>query len=119
MTCTSALKPTQTEQHKLLRVNFCLTKINPVTRQYDHCYQSVHVDHEKWFFNTEKVLCLYIARREEVPTRRCQNRDHLIKVMFLAAVARPRFDADGVCTFDGKIGMFPFIESVAAVQRTI
>jgi hypothetical protein len=63
------------------------------------------------------VLYLYIARGEEVPTRRCQNREHLIKVMFLAAVACPRFDAEGVCTFDGKIGMFPFIERVAA-QRT-
>ena len=116
MTCTSALKPALTEQHKLLRVTFCLTKIDPLTRRYDHCYNSVHVD-EKWFFITEKVLRLYIARGEEVPTRRCQNWEHLIKVMFLAAVARPRFDAEGVCTFDGKIGMFPFIERVAA-QRT-
>ena len=37
--------------------------------------------------------------------------------MFLAAVARPRYHAEGVCTFDGEIGMFPFIERVAA-QRT-
>jgi hypothetical protein len=37
--------------------------------------------------------------------------------MFLAAVARPRFDAEGVCTLDGKIGMFPFVERVA-VQQT-
>ena len=117
MTCTSALKPALTEQHKLLRVTFCLTKIDPLTRQYNHCYQSVHVD-EKWFFITEKVLRLYIARREEVPTRRCQNWEHLIKVMFLAVVARSRFDTEGVCTFDGKIGMFPFIEKVTAQQKS-
>jgi hypothetical protein len=116
MTCTSALKPALTEQHKLLRVTFCLTKIDPLTCQYDNCYQSVHVD-EKWFLITEKVLRLHTARGEEVPTTSCQNREHLIKVMFLAAVACPRFDAEGVCTFDGKIGMFPFIERVAA-QRT-
>ena len=65
----------------------------------------------------EKMLHLFIARGEEVPTRRCQNWEHLIKVTFLAAFARPRFDAEGVCTFDGKRGMFPFIERVAA-QRT-
>ena len=49
-----------------------------------------------------------------MPTRRVQNKEHMIKVMFLAAVARPRYDPEGECTFDGKIGMFPFIERVAA-----
>ena len=57
---------------------------------------------------------MYIAPGEVVPTRRCQNRDHLLKVMFLAAVARPRFDADGKCIFDGQIGMWPFVERVEA-----
>jgi hypothetical protein len=37
--------------------------------------------------------------------------------MFLAAVARPRYDPEGECTFDGKIGMFPFVKRVAA-KRT-
>ena len=91
-------------------------KIDPVTREYDDCFQSVHVD-EKWFFISEKELRLYIAPGEVVPTRRCQNKDHLLKVMFFAAVARPRFDADGKCIFDGKIGMWPFVERVEA-KRT-
>ena len=35
--------------------------------------------------------------------------------MFMSAVARPRYDKDGICTFDGKIRMFPFtIEEPAA-----
>jgi hypothetical protein len=38
--------------------------------------------------------------------------------MFLAAVARPRFDDDGVCTFDGKIGIWPFVERVAAKRSS-
>ena len=67
-------------------------------------FQSVHVD-EKWFFISKKELCLYIAPGKVVPTRICQNRDHLLKVMFIAAVARPRFDAEGECIFDGKIDM--------------
>ena len=37
--------------------------------------------------------------------------------MSLAAVACPRFDAEGMCSCDGKIDMFPFIERVAT-QRT-
>ncbi len=52
-----------------------------------------------------------------MPTRRVQNKEHMMKVMFLAAVARPRYDPEGECTFDGKIGMFPFVERVAA-KRT-
>lgn len=30
------------------------------------------------------------------------------KVMFVAAVARPRFDVNGNEEFSGKIGIFPF-----------
>jgi len=29
--------------------------------------------------------------------------------MFLAAVARPRFDSNKNCTFNGKIGIWPFV----------
>ncbi len=63
------------------------------------------------------VLHLYIAPGEVVPTRRVQNKEHMIKVIFFPAVARPHYDPEGKCTFDGKIGMFPFIERVAA-KRT-
>jgi hypothetical protein len=41
----------------------------------------------------------------------------MLKVLFLAAVACPHYDPEGKCTFDGKIGMFLFIERVAA-KRT-
>ena len=116
ITCTSALKPALTEQHKLLRVTFCLTKIDPVARQYNNCMQSVHID-EKWCFIFEEVLCLYITPGEVVPIRRVQNKEHMINLMFLAAVACPRYDPEGKCAFDGKIGMFPSIERVVA-KRT-
>ena len=65
-------------------------------------------------FLTEKDLRLYIVPGEELPTRRCQNKEHILKVMFLAAVGCPCFNNDGECTFNGKVGMFPFIERVAA-----
>ena len=115
--CTSVLKPDLTPQHKLLRVCFCITKIDPTTRLYDDFYQSVHVD-EKWFFITEIALHAYIEPNENVPVQRCVNKDHIIKVMFFCAVARPRFNHNGECTFDGKIGMFPFIERVRAQRST-
>jgi hypothetical protein len=34
--------------------------------------------------------------------------------MFLTAFARPRYNEDGICTFDGKIGMFPFVDYIPA-----
>ena len=37
--------------------------------------------------------------------------------MFFGAVARPRW-AHGYCTFDGKIGMFPFIKNVLAQRKS-
>jgi hypothetical protein len=38
--------------------------------------------------------------------------------MFLCAVARPRFDREGNCTFDGKIGIYPFVETVQAKRNS-
>jgi hypothetical protein len=64
-------------------------------------------------FLTEKDQRLYIALRKNMPERRCQNKDHILKVMILAAVACPRFNAQGKCTIDGKIGMFPFVKSAS------
>jgi hypothetical protein len=48
------------------------------------------------------------AEKEEgasgkTPERLCAHKSHIIKVIFLAAVARPIFDNDGRCVFDGKI----------------
>ena len=116
MPCSSVLRPLLTEQHKLVRTLFCISKLNSLDGLYDDHYQTVHVD-EKWFFITESNLRLYLVPGEEKPDRRCQNKDHILKVMFLGAVARPRYDHNGICTFDGKIGLFPFIERVAA-RRT-
>ena len=39
--------------------------------------------------------------------------------MFLCAVARPRFDPAGECTFDGKIGLFPFVERAPAQRSSV
>lgn len=38
--------------------------------------------------------------------------------MFLCAVAHPRFDDSGTCIFDGKLGIWPFIQKVQAQQTS-
>jgi hypothetical protein len=39
--------------------------------------------------------------------------------MMMTAVARPRFDSNANCTFDGNIGCFPFVTYVAAKRSSV
>jgi hypothetical protein len=39
--------------------------------------------------------------------------------MFLAATARPRYDDDGKCTFDGKIGIWPIVKRAPAARNLV
>jgi hypothetical protein len=39
--------------------------------------------------------------------------------MILCAVARPRYDSQSNCTFDGKIGCFPFITYEVAKSSSV
>ncbi|KAH0645564.1 hypothetical protein KY284_033448 [Solanum tuberosum] len=46
---------------------------------------------------------------EPDPYRSCKSKNFIPKVMFMAAVARPRFDENGIELFSGKICIFPFV----------
>ena len=63
-------------------------------------YDYIHVD-EKWFHLTKITRKMYLAAGEKPPSRSTQSKRFIPKVMFLRAVARPRFDAAGTCVFDG------------------
>ena len=54
----------------------------------------VHID-EKWFYMSKKKETYYLHPWEEEPLRTCQNKNFIEKVMFLAAMTRPRFDDEG------------------------
>jgi hypothetical protein len=114
---TNVLKPLLTPEHQFQRVCYAVMNFNVEDNTYSGFFQTVHVD-EKWFFLTEEQLRCYMAPGEEAPIRVCQNKNHIMKVMFLAAIARPRYDNNGVCTFDGKIGMWPLIERAPALRRS-
>jgi hypothetical protein len=45
----------------------------------------------------------YLLPGEEEPYRTVKNKNFTGKVMFLTAIAKPRYDDEGNCTFDGKI----------------
>ena len=55
----------------------------------------------------------YFLPDEEDPHRTVQNKNSIEKVMLYSGVAKPRFDASGNCTFDGKLGVWPFVRKVS------
>ena len=82
-----------------------------------------HVD-EKWFKITEKGerhLLLNACEKdlknpeaEEPSDGHVAHKGHTFKVMFLCAQARPRYDQAKNQYWDGKVGMWPIEEWVAA-----
>ena len=66
----------------------------------------IHID-EKWFYLMKDGQCFIIAADEEEPYRHVQHKSFLTKIMFLCAVARPRYDTRRNARFDGKIGIWP------------
>ena len=96
---------------------FFLNNIVPGRCFHDY-YNHVHID-EKWFFISEVQLRVYVTPDEILPNWQMQNKDHILKVMFLSAVARPRYNNSGDCTFDGKIRMWPFIERKPAHRTSV
>ncbi|XP_057248193.1 uncharacterized protein LOC130590181 [Beta vulgaris subsp. vulgaris] len=118
---TNAIKPHLTPAHKIARVLWCLGSIIPNTIQtipkFSNMYNLVHVD-EKWFCMSKISQRYYLAPGETEPYRRCKSKRFIVKVMFIAALARPHIALSGEVSFDGKIGIFPFIEEVAAKRSS-
>jgi len=77
----------------------------------------VYID-EKWFYMTKKKRNYYLLPEEEDPERTLQNKKCIGKVMFLAAVARPRYDEDGNVTFTEKIRIWTFVKMIAAAKKS-
>jgi hypothetical protein len=74
---------------------------------------TVHVD-EKWFFVNQPTVKCYMAPVEEEPQRAAKSKKWTTKVTFACAVARPRWDTRANRYFDGKLGIWPFVEKVPA-----
>ena len=82
------------------------------------CYDVIHVD-EKWFTFTQEKARVITVPGEIIPQRTCRSKKFLQKLMFFCAIARPRFDPEtGECIFDGKLGIWPFVERVPAKRSS-
>jgi DNA-binding Xre family transcriptional regulator len=104
--------------HEFARALYAVANLDIESGDFHDYFDSVHVD-KKWFFLMEAQLNLYLMLGEPVPERSVGHKSHILrKVMFLASIGRPRYNETGECTFDGKIGLWPFVERVSA-QRTL
>jgi hypothetical protein len=112
---SSSLKPVLKDGNKKERLRFCMSMIDQNTihsePQFVDMENIVHID-EKWFNMTKNNRTYYLLPEEEDPVRTTQNKNNIGKVMFLVAIARPRYDDKGDQIFDGKIGCWAMVTEV-------
>ncbi|CAN0046233.1 unnamed protein product, partial [Discosporangium mesarthrocarpum] len=93
------VKPVLSDKRKRDRVGVALSHMQRkggARVVVDDMYDLVYVD-EKWFYVMEDGRGIYLHPEEDAPKPpRAQNKRFITKVMFLAAVARPRMISDGV-----------------------
>ncbi|CAM9873330.1 unnamed protein product [Discosporangium mesarthrocarpum] len=108
------VKPVLSDKQKRDRVGFALSHMHRKGGARV-VVDWVHVD-EKWFYVMKDGRGIYLHPEEDAPKRpRAENKRFITKVMFLAAVARPRMISDGVW-FDGNVGIWPIADTVAAMR---
>ena len=72
-------------------------------------FDTVHIN-EKWFFVKFDGARVYLADNKDKPEQLVQHKSHICKVMFLAAVARPRVKNRRTGEWwDGKLCVLPFV----------
>ena len=114
---SSTIKPTLTATQKENRIDYAIRQFEPALDRCKTGYDVIHVD-EKWFYMKQVKQTFYLAANETPPTRTTRNKRFIDKVMFFCAVARPRHDSTSNTSFDGKIGIWPFIEMVPAQRNS-
>ncbi|XP_021766247.1 uncharacterized protein LOC110730735 [Chenopodium quinoa] len=111
-THTSSNKPALTSNHKVARLKWVMSHINPITTNKDPTFDDMNhvidID-EKWFYLKPHKRRFYLLPSEEEPYRAQQSRRFKVKAMFMAVIRKPLYDRNGALLHDGKYGVFPFI----------
>ncbi|KAH7485553.1 uncharacterized protein KRP23_4600 [Phytophthora ramorum] len=103
------IKPLLTDKQKRERVRHALSFIDERTCQFEGMYDVVHID-EKWLNEDVDGRTYLLLPDEEAPQRHRRSKRFIPKTMFLAAIARPRYDYNRKTMFDGKLGIWPLTE---------
>ncbi len=114
---SNKLKPILIEQNKIDRVRWLLYMFCPETLEFSSMRDYIVVD-KKWFYMSETTRTFYLGNDEPEPEHSGKSSRCTPKVMFLAAIARPLYDKQGYCVFDGNIGFWSFVEMVAAKRNS-
>ena len=101
-------KPFLKELNKVRRVEFILKHISHERFFYDF-YSEVHIN-DKWFYLHKVKRGIILHPDEPKRVQKCQSKRVVTKVMFMATVARPRYDHHKKSWFNRLIGIFPFTE---------
>lgn len=112
---TSHLKPMMKEKQRKARVEFALSHIKQ-SGLFDPMFNIVHID-EKQFQLKKIQQKYYLLPGEVAPHRTVCHKGYMTQVMFVCAVARPRYDPQTKTWFDGKLGIWPYVHKEPA-KRT-
>ncbi|CAO2821336.1 unnamed protein product [Amaranthus hypochondriacus] len=108
-TCSS--KPALTSDHKIARMKWVLSHINPITANEDPTFVGmnhvIHID-KKWFYLNPDKRRFYLLPGEEDSYMAQQSKRFKLKAMFMAVIGKPLYDIHRGLIHDGKYGMFPF-----------
>ena len=105
---STTIKPTLTAENKRQHLEFALANLEKHSACFNPMLDTVHVD-EKWFYLTKVKQSFYLLPDSDARERSFKSKRFITKVMFLAAVARPRSDTHGKTMFDGKIGLWQLV----------
>mmetsp|Transcript_27346 Transcript_27346/g.38667 ORF Transcript_27346/g.38667 Transcript_27346/m.38667 type:complete len:118 (+) Transcript_27346:112-465(+) len=111
------VQPVLTDANKDFRFQFCCNEILPngILHNMD---DRIHID-EKWFYVDKVTPRFYMSEGEGKPHKTICHKSHLEKVMFLCAVAWPRYNLVNKMIWNGKIGIWLFATQVPARNNSV
>ncbi|KAJ0399017.1 hypothetical protein ATCC90586_009022 [Pythium insidiosum] len=115
----SRLRPLLTPEQEVARLHWILswlmeTEEGAVIVDMNNV---VHID-EEWFNEDSDKKTYYVFEGETLPHRMVHSKRFMGKIMFPAAVARPRYDYHRKAMFTGKIGIWPFAKKGLALRTS-
>lgn len=92
-------------------MKFCLSKLSEENKTlFNDMMNEIHID-LKWVYNTPPSgNKFYRAPDEKEEIKETREEERGTRMMVMIVMARPRMDLDKGQMFDGKIGMFPFLD---------
>ena len=95
------IRPDLSEENKAMRLQFCRIWLRISANDSD--MWRIHLD-EKWFYAFPKGKILYCPSGVEPPIQTVSHKNHIPKVMFLAAIGQP------TPSFRGNVGIWPVMK---------